>query len=101
MTIQLAKNAVSNAIVRITTSSNPFLSRQLFRIVGSNLERIEYTDRLPTFGTDGSSLLINPEFCLSLTARNLVFVILHETAHTISDAQPTAITRTGMCIVTM
>ena len=81
MTIQLAKTAVSNAIVRITTSSNPFLSRQLFRIVGSNLERIQYTDRIPTFATDGSSLLINPEYCLSLTARNLVFVILHETAH--------------------
>ena len=81
MTIQLAKTAVSNAIVRITTSSNPFLSRQLFRIVGSNLERIQYTDRIPTFATDGSNLLINPEYCLSLTARNLVFVILHETAH--------------------
>ena len=81
MTIQLAKTAVSNAIVRITTSSNPFLSRQLFRIVGSNLERIQYTDRISTFATDGSSLLINPEYCLSLTARNLVFVILHETAH--------------------
>lgn len=81
VTIQLAKTAVSNAIVRITTSSNPFLSRQLFRIVGSNLERIQYTDRIPTFATDGSSLLINPEFCLSLTARNLVFILLHETAH--------------------
>jgi predicted metal-dependent peptidase len=81
MTIQLAKTAVSNAIVRITTSSNPFLSRQLFRIVGSNLERVQYTDSIPTFATDGSNLLINPEYCLSLTARNLVFVILHETAH--------------------
>ena len=81
MTIQLAKTAVSNAIVRITTSSNPFLSRQLFRIVGSNLERVQYTDSIPTFATDGSNLLINPDYCLSLTARNLVFVILHETAH--------------------
>lgn len=45
-----------------------------------HLKRIE-TDAVPTMGVDGTYLAYNPEFTLSLTDKECLAVLLHETAH--------------------
>ena len=45
-----------------------------------NLRR-SVTERVPTMATDGSRLLINPNFVDTLTDKEIMGVLMHETAH--------------------
>ena len=45
-----------------------------------NLVRIE-TDSVPTMAVDGTRLFFNPEFTVSLTDKECIGVLMHETAH--------------------
>ena len=45
-----------------------------------NLIRVE-TNRVPTMAVDGTHLFFNPEFTLSLTDKECLGVLMHETAH--------------------
>lgn len=45
-----------------------------------NLVRIE-TDSVPTMAVDGTHLFFNPEFTVSLTDKECIGVLMHETAH--------------------
>lgn len=39
------------------------------------------TDRVPTAGVDGVSLMFNPDWCAKLTDQQLVFLVAHECMH--------------------
>lgn len=41
----------------------------------------EFTDKVPTAGTDGRSIFINPTFFMGLNTAEQVFLLLHETLH--------------------
>lgn len=41
----------------------------------------EWTDKLPTAATDGRKIMFNPNFFMSLSVEEQVFLLLHETMH--------------------
>tara|TARA_R110000803_G_scaffold8775_5_gene28257 strand:- start:147 stop:1262 length:1116 start_codon:yes stop_codon:yes gene_type:complete len=43
--------------------------------------KVEFSDRVPTAGTNGRDVVYNPEFIETLTDKQLNFIVLHEAIH--------------------
>jgi predicted metal-dependent peptidase len=56
------------------------LDQPFFAVLAMRLEQVE-TKEVPTFATDGKRLLINPDFCASLSDGEVVTVLAHEVLH--------------------
>ena len=65
---------VDKAQVKISMN-RVFYSSLMFRL------RLEYSDLIPTMGTDGKRLLINKAFADSLSMEEIQAVIVHEIMH--------------------
>lgn len=72
------KTAISKAKVTIMSKRDTtFISTVLFSL------HIRITKALPTAGTDGLNLLINPEFFMGLSVQERVGLLFHETFHVV------------------
>lgn len=78
---QEALDRLKRGLDDITQFSAPLLSTWLFKIIGVQTEKIIWTKSCQTFATDGSCLLINPDYILTLSHDDLVFILLHEAGH--------------------
>jgi predicted metal-dependent peptidase len=69
-TISVFSKAVTNLTV-----NNVFFTAMLYNL------KHEFSDKVPTAGTDGVRLLINPEWFEALKVDDAVFVLAHELGH--------------------
>lgn len=77
-TVDDAKKAHENNLVKImvdTRTDNTFIIGVLMHL------KLVWTHGVPTAGTDGLKLYINPDFYMSLSTEEQIFLILHETWH--------------------
>lgn len=74
MTHEQALTAVAEARAMVAMR-HPFWAALLLRL------RIEITDALPTAGTDGRVLKVNPAWFATLTPLERIGTVVHETAH--------------------
>ena len=78
----IAKQKVRRAVSDIQEIEHTYLASTLLKITGfKDLDKVLWTKDVETFATDGKSLLINPDYCETLTNADFKFILLHETAH--------------------
>lgn len=65
--------------------SKCIMHQPFFAVLLMDLLTVKETDGLPTAGTDGKNLYINPEFFSGLTVDERVFILSHEVLHVILD----------------
>lgn len=68
------QKSISGSLLRLQTKSPFFATLAMFA-------RFVPTEKLPTAATDGKDIFYNPEFLLSLPAKQLDGVLLHEVLH--------------------
>lgn len=74
----MARSAELTEAISAMIGQQPFFAVLLF-----DLLKIEESETVPTAGTDGRNLYINPKFFKSLTVKNRVFVLSHEVLHVV------------------
>lgn len=73
-----AKEKVSTAKISLLTKPEyTFFTSALLRL------NLMYSKDVPTLATDGLNVIINPDFVIPLTNRNIAFALMHETMHVI------------------
>lgn len=63
----------------------PAFTNILYTMMQRGEDVATFTKMVPTAGTDGSNLLINPEFFFKKTLQERVFIVAHEICHAIFD----------------
>jgi len=81
MTTKLNREEINRIVEDIQNVKKYICVRYPFFIPLIKKLRVKLTIRVPTAGTDGKVLLINPEFWRQLAPRDKVFILLHETLH--------------------
>ena len=67
--------------------SRLIMQQPFFAVLLLDLLSLSETDAIPTAGTNGKQLLVNPEWFGKLTLNERVFVICHEVMHVILEHQ--------------
>ena len=76
----IAERAISTAKYKLMRMPNStFISTVLFSL------KLQIDDSLPTAATDGTSLLINPDFFMSLSEKQRITLLAHEAWHVAFD----------------
>ena len=72
---------MANQLDRIDKAMTSLVLDQPFFAVLAMKLKVSENTQIPTFATNGRDLFVNPEFCASLSEKEIVTVLAHEVLH--------------------